>query len=233
MKEDTNKNNIHYYSGFIPTPDLRYLTDDNIEEVKLIKSKPCDFTNGMWSVAIIQITALSDYDTDLEVIMGSYGFLAVHELNSKYFCMLEDDLDTAKELFGWESGGSTLMAEMLSAEEKIRLLEKLQEDKKLPKDIYIQVDPGNKDFYVDIHTAKDAVFKDNTYHYRFGQNMKEDIWWPSILDNYKIYQMAILSDNIDDDEEDDDKDKVLREYPSPWDDDDELIYNQYWYERGY
>ena len=104
------------YTMFVNTDNIKDI--ETLEEYLILAQKPCLYSNGKYSVIAFTVLDQTPECYDPETILEVMGGLVLHEDGSNCFLMLEDDIDEVNEVFCWDSAGSILMGELLSADDK-------------------------------------------------------------------------------------------------------------------
>lgn len=193
---------LTHYTGFIETNSLEKLKE--LEEYVILTSKPCIYTNDEYS--IIEFISLSEQaeGCNPEKILQDIKALVLHEEGSNSFLALEEDLEDIKELFNWDSGGSVLMSELLTTEDRKIILLKKQRKEKIIGQIKINTGTREKPEWKLINEVPKQLFEDLGGLYKFSEELKPvDIWWPFLMNEIGGFNFIIRKASVSEDDKKD------------------------------
>lgn len=214
-----------HYTAFIKTTFLEELKE--LEDYVILTSKPCIYTNDEYTV--IEFISLGENaeDYDPEKILKDMKALVLHEEGSNSFLILEEDLIEIEELFNWDSGGSVLMSELLTTEDKKIILLKKQRKEKITGQIKMNIGSKEKPEWKLINEIPKQLFGDLGCAYKFSENLEPvDIWWPFLMGeiggfNFIIQKIAETKDFDKKPKHDSSLYPIIKHQDSFWDDYDD------------
>ena len=212
------------YTMFVHTDNIKDI--ETLEEYLILAQKPCMYSNGKYSVIAFSVLDQTPECYDPETILEVMGGLVLHEDGSNCFLMLEDDLEEVSEVFCWDSAGSILMGELLSADDKKVLLEKKQKKEGYTGDIMINLGSRQEPQWANLSGRANAMFEDISTVYQLGDKAPvTDVWWPFLIEEDGGFNFVIQ--NSPSNEPQQLQYPLAKTHPNPWDPDDDDFFNDY------
>lgn len=221
------------YKLLISKTNLHLLYEDK-DGIAVLRVSDIYFNTAYVSVEFY-ILGEEKYDTDLEVVLNTYGALAIHEEESNSICILEEDVDELNGIYNVIDGGIELITDLLTDIDKNYIIEwqlkeklKLKDTLKL-EDLLIKV-PGSKNWEkyldaVDLFKDYDNLLLKQGEHGNEIKFQLSEVLKDSGLINCVVKQFDDSDDLIDDEK------KRYSNIISPWDKRD--IYEEDYYDSKY
>ena len=219
------------FTMFVHTDNIKDI--ETLDEYLILTQKPCVYADNKYYIIVFTVLDETPECYDPETMLEVMGGLVVHEDGSNCFLALESDIPEIEKIFGWDGGGHILMGELLTANDKMILLNKKQKKEGYAGDIKINLGSRQDPSWFSLNRQNNGLFEDKSTTFQLGNNAPVvDVWWPFLVSDDGGFNFVIQT--LPSDEPKKTTYPLANTHPNPFNPDDDdyfMDYDDYNYRR--